>query len=69
MSKPEPYTAAELAEALRAYGDMPVVVMTVDPNDNETDPIVPIRLEIGNRHLGVGNFYVAITAYETEPVE
>lgn len=61
MSKPTEYTAAELAEALKSYGDMPIAVMVVDDDNQEIGPVRPLRLEIGTRFSS--HRYVAITAY------
>jgi hypothetical protein len=46
MSKPEQYSAAELADALRQYGDMPVAVSIVDAADRQGPIVDSLRLEM-----------------------
>lgn len=60
MSKPEFYTARELAEALASYGDMKIGATVVNADDEQDGPHLRIRLEV--THFGAGNV-LAITGY------
>ncbi len=57
------HTAPELVEQLRRYGNLPVGVVLVDPEDRESPPIYALRLELSEDPDNGGRF-LAITAYE-----
>lgn len=60
MSKPEFYTARELAEALASYGDMRIGAAVVNADDEQDGPHLRLRLE--TTRLGDSNV-LAITGY------